>query len=484
MLKNTTILKTSFSGGEITQMILIIVLLLLLLLGVGFLIFKFFYSKKKKPEEKKSKKIEHKVENTTSEKELYKELKKVDILKKKYQDLIKEENQFLLKKANLSKTEVKNKLYKNIRQELDDYVNNSVLEANAEIITQSKRAAQTIIVETMESIFEPNILQNTFNTIDLEDDSIKGKIIGKDGRNKRHFEMTAGVDLVIEKTPHITISTANPIRREIATRVMRRLITSKSFEPVSVDAILEEERKSFDKTLIEIGKEALEKKMHIFGINKDIYPYIGRLKFRYSFGQNVLSHSIECGKIAYVIAKKLDLDPEKAKKAAFFHDIGKSIDFEESFDHVDSGVRLAKQFKLEKYIVDSISDHHTMDFKVTYPNIYTAVARIADMVSGGRPGARIDSYNEFLTRVKTMEEICLKFDGVKDAHAIKAGRYLRVIVSSDKYQDSELSKLAYDIKKELEENNITNKFQINLMICKVSEYDVTTEIKKEEKSNN
>lgn len=346
-------------------------------------------------------------------------------------------------KLNLEKIKLINKFNNEIKRDIDS------------------RAIQ-IMIEAMERNAESVVSTKFSFTLKLDDDAIKGKIIGRDGRNKKTFENITGTDLIIESDQQaITISSPNPIRREIAKRTMEKLLEIKNIEPNKIESTYEEIKASFDSICYEIGKDAMENKLRFFNLNKELYPIIGRLNFRTSFTQNVLTHSLECAILAGQIAKTLGLDPEKGKKAAFFHDIGKAFDYEFDNDHVNCGVKLAKNFFFEDYVINAIESHHD---KVPPNNPYSAIVKVVDKLSASRPGARLLSNDNYFKRIDTIESICKTFKGVKEAYALKSGKQIRVIVNPDLVSDLECKILLHELKFKLEENEIVNKQPIEIII--------------------
>lgn len=393
--------------------------------------------------------------------------KSKNILESKIQEL----NNKLESISGLTKEEAKKIFIKNLESELSLYVNKEIKSANEEIKNKSNVFAQEILTETMESLSENFIIQKSTSTIVLNDDQMKGRIIGKDGRNKRTFEMLTGVEILIDKTPEVVISSSNPIRRELAKNVMEKLIKIKNIEPIRIEKVYEEEKAIFENNLYQYAEKVIEDDLKIFDLDKKLYPIIGRLYFRYSYGQNILNHMKESALIASMIADKLNLDVEKAKRAAFLHDIGKSFDYEVNHDHIDIGLRIANEYKFDDYIVNSIASHHN---NVAPNNIYSIITKIADTLSAARPGARTDSHEEYIERIETIEKTCLNHEGVKKAFAIRSGRFVRVIVEPSIINDNKLEKLGYEIKKKLENDPITNKFQIDVSIYRINNFSFKT----------
>lgn len=388
--------------------------------------------------------------------------------------VLDEENQFLTKIANLSIDEAKNKLKENLRFKYRNYYNAVAKNEKKAMEENLNLQAQEILISSIEGLLSEEIIQRTSTTIKLPDDNIKGKIIGKDGKNKRRFEELTGVDLIIEKQPEVTLSCTNPIRRQLAKNLMNQLLSIKNIEINRIESLYESEKLKLTEDSKKIGKKTLEDTLQIYEFyDEKMYELIGNLAFRYSYGQNVLHHCIECSRIAVAIAEKIKLDPEKAKRAAFFHDIGKSKDFEEGFDHVKCGIEIANEFNFPEYIKNAIESHHN---KVEPTNVYSALAKIADEISASRPGARIDSYEEHIKHIVELETIAMSFPEVIKAYGMRSGRILRVIVQPDKTSDDRLEALAYDIVEKIENNSLTNLHSVKVIILREQRIELTTNV--------
>lgn len=411
-------------------------------------------------------------ENELLSKELQIEIKNYKLLNEKLQTKLIEETKKLESIASLSPKEAEELIFKNIENRLIKEKSSLIREFNDSNKKALNDKAISFLIDTIERSVEDTIVQKTSFTIKLNDDNIKGRIIGKDGRNKKAFEYITGVDLIIEKEPEITLSSLNPIRREIARMLLEKLLLTKNIEPSRIEKLYEEISLNFDTSLYDIAEDVIENQLNIFDINKNLYQIFGKLKYRTSFGQNNLQHLKECAFLASAIAVELGLDPVKAKKAAFFHDIGKAIDFELDNDHVESGLKLATEYNLEPYIINSIASHHD---KIPCDNIYSTIVKIVDKISASRPGARFISHEEYIKRITTIEEICNSFPCVKNSYAIKAGKQVRIIVNPTLISDDESASLVFDIKTKLENNNIVNKQPIDIILIRENRFEVRSE---------
>ncbi|MGL4948623.1 MAG: HDIG domain-containing metalloprotein [Mycoplasma sp.] len=427
---------------------IIITCILIVLLGVMLLSAFLFIKNRKLNKDKLTIELKHKSEKYDFLISQYED--KILSIDGRDYDIIKDEVFKIIKNRN--KQEVKS-----LRQEL---------------IEESNIIAADILIDAMNRIPGPYIKENTISSIKIEDDQMKGKIIGKNGRNKKVFETLTGVDLVIDKeTPFINLSCHNPLRREIATIVLTELIASKVIEPAKIETIFEAKTISFEKNLYDTGKEVIENMLNIYDLPNELYPYIGRMKYRSSYGQNSLEHSIECARMADLISTELMIDRDMAVKCAFLHDIGKSNDYEVNESHIDSGLKIANRLGLHPNIINAIASHHD---NVISDNLYSEITKIVDTCSAARPGARIDSLNEYFERVNTLEKIVNEFDQVNSCFAIKSGRQLRVIVNPAKTLDNDLEILAMKIKDKIEQNEITAGFNIKVVLIKENKYEFET----------
>lgn len=409
--------------------------------------------------------------NKQLKQKLEENIEKNNSLKKEIELIYEKQLIKLSEISNLSLAEAKSELLNVLNLQLKKEKSSIIENFNKISKKEIEEKTNQLILSCIESMNEDFVASKTSFTIKLDDDSIKGRIIGKDGRNKKTFETITGVDIVIEKEPEITISCFNPIRREIAKNVLIKLIQNKNIEPNRIEKYYEQELKLFDDNVIQIATDVIENKLHMYDINKELYSYVGKLFFRTSYSQNILVHSQECAMLAVAFAREMGLDEEKAKRAAFFHDIGKSVDFEIDNDHVESGLMLAKKFGLENYIINAIESHHD---KVPCDNIYSAIVKVVDKISASRPGARAISYEEYIKRVTTIENICNSFDGVKTSYAVRAGKNVRIIVDSRIVDDSMATNLAHDIKMKLESNPDVNKQPIEIILIRENRIELKT----------
>lgn len=397
---------------------------------------------------KREKKLSEREDNLeTKIQELYQRKEALNNLKLEYKQKIDQEILELEKIAGITKKEAReeliSKLETNLKLDLNKIVKNA--EYNAKI--KAKEIANSIVAEAIERYAANFIVDKSISYVKLPNEEMKGRIIGKEGRNIKSFEQTAGVDIIIDDTPEtIQISSFNPIRREIATRALEDLIKDGRIQPVRIEEILKFHEQEITENFKVDGQQVIDD-LKIIDIHPELVSYLGRLKYRTSYGQNVLVHSFEVAKISGLIAAELSLDVQLAKRAGLLHDIGKAADYELEGSHVYNGVLLAKKYHENVVVINAIQSHHG---DVPKDNIYSAIVSAADTLSAARPGARNNSLEAFITRIKEIEDLCTSIAGVDKAYAVQAGRQIRVIVDPKLINDYDAHVLAKKIKEKLE----------------------------------
>lgn len=418
-------------------------------------------------ENKELKEVEEKQQQTILELQSQLERKDHEI-----KSLLNVNEEFLLRVNNLSAADAKNELFEFLTQKYRKELAINFVKLKKEFSDGLEIYSQNLLIEAMERSAEPLVINRSLFTINFGDENLKGKIIGRDGRNKALFEKAGGVDLIVERNDTIlSISSPNPMRREIARRVMQKLIDSRNIDMNRIELLFREEKEKFDQEAFEVGREVIEDQLNFFDIPKELYPYVGKMRFRTSYGQNILTHSLEVAHLAENLAYLIGIDPIKAKKCAFFHDIGKVIDFESNMDHVEAGVMLAKQYKLSDYIINGIESHHS---KVIATSIYAALIKVVDTISAARPGARIANYDEYFGRVSELEKICMQFYGIESAFVIRSGRQLRVIANAELVNDSELELLAHKIQRAIETSENLSNYKISIIMTREKRISIET----------
>ena len=369
--------------------------------------------------------------------------KKEQNLQQKIDSIISE----LEKVAQMSTQEAKDELFKRVEskisKEIAVFIKNKEEEAKEKVSTE----AQELLALAMCKYAQEVTQDRTVSVVALPNDEMKGRIIGREGRNIRTLETLLGVDLIIDDTPEvITVSCFNPIRREIARMALEALIKDGRIQPGRIEEIVEKCKQEVDETIHKTGQEVAFK-LGLPRINKELLDYVGRLKYRTSYGQNALDHSIEVAYLAGTMAAELGLDQNLAKRAGLLHDIGKALDFEVDGSHVELGVRLAKKYGENDVVINSIESHHG-DVPAKY--IIANLVQAADTLSAARPGARSEMLENYIQRIEKLEEICKSYDGVYQSYAMQSGRELRVMVIPDKIDDIGAFKLAREIKERIE----------------------------------
>jgi ribonuclease Y len=313
---------------------------------------------------------------------------------------------------------------------------------------EAEKEAKKIIATAVQRYAPEYIGEITVSTVSLPNDEMKGRIIGREGRNIRAFEKITGVDLVIDDTPEVVvISSFNPIRREIARITLEKLVADGRIHPARIEEMYEKAKQEVEKAIKEAGQEAALK-VGVTGIHPELIKLLGKLKYRTSYGQNVLAHSIEVAQLAALMAEELGLDTEKAKRGGLLHDIGKALDHEVEGSHTEIGAEIVKRYGEPDYVLNVIMSHHG-EAEPSHPESVLVAA--ADALSAARPGARREDLENYIKRLVKMEKIAMSFKNVEKAYAIQAGREVRVIVEPDKVDDAEADKMAYEIAKKIEE---------------------------------
>ena len=403
-------------------------------------------------------------ENTLDEKNetLTRRLKDVDkkeqVLQEKIDSIIVE----LEKVAQMSTQEAKDELFARVEskvsREIAAYIKNKEEEARDTVAAKS----QELLAQAMAKYAQDTTIEKTVSVVALPNDEMKGRIIGREGRNIRTLETLLGVDLIIDDTPEvITVSCFNPIRREIARMSLEMLIKDGRIQPGRIEEIVEKCKQEIEESIHKTGQDVAFK-LGLPRINKELLDYVGRLKYRTSYGQNALEHSIEVAYLAGSMAAELGLDQNLAKRAGLLHDIGKAIDYEVDGSHVEVGSRLAKKYGESDVVINAIESHHG-DVPAKY--IISHLVQAADTLSAARPGARSEMLENYIQRIEKLEEICKSYDGVYQSYAMQSGRELRVMVIPEKIDDLGAFKLARDIKERIE-NEMTYPGQIKVSVIR------------------
>ena len=366
----------------------------------------------------------------------------------KMDELMKEEMEKLEGIAKFSKEKAHDLIMERVEAEMEKEIAEYIKDEEAAAKLEIDAKAKDLLVTSMEKYSNDVTNLSTTSTIALPSDEMKGRLIGREGRNIRTIEAITGVDLIIDDTPEaITISSFDPFRREIAKQTIETLIKDGRIHPTRIEEIYDKTCKDMNTRVTEIGKEAIYE-LGISKIDPEMVNYIGKLNFRTSYGQNALQHSKEVANLCGIMAAELGENVNLAKRAGLLHDIGKSIDFETEGSHVDIGVDLAKKYHEDEVVINSIASHHG---DCEQKSIIAVLVQIADTMSASRPGARNDSMEKYVERLEQLESIGNSFEGVDKSFAMQAGREIRVIVKPEEIDDLKSMKIARDIKKRIEE---------------------------------
>jgi len=363
------------------------------------------------------------------------------------EQLLTEEKDQLYKIAGMTREAAGELLLKRIETEMQhetDALINKMIETAKET---ADRKAREIVVTAVQRCAVDHSSEMVVSTIDLPSDEMKGRIIGREGRNIRAFEKATGIDVIVDDTPGvIVISGFDSVRREMARRAMEKLIQDGRIHPARIEEIVEKARKELDEQIEQTGKQTVLE-VDVPGIPPKLVTQLGRLRFRTSYGQNVLNHSIEVAYLMGTMASELGLDIQLAKRTGLLHDIGKSLDHEIEGGHAEIGADLAKKLGERPEVVNAIMAHHEA---VPPETLYAVLVQVADAISASRPGARRESLEKYIKRLERLEDVAKSFSGVESAYAIQAGREVRVIVKPDKITDKNMNRLARDIAAEIE----------------------------------
>ncbi len=376
--------------------------------------------------------------------------RQIEVVNQKRTELEKHQEEHirrLEKIAALTAEEARTQLIESLRQETQT----RALALQQEIIDDAKqkanKEARKIIIQSIQRTAAEQAIENSITVFNLESDEIKGQIIGREGRNIRAIEAATGVDLIVDDTPEaIVLSSFDPLRREIARLSLQRLVTDGRIHPARIEEIVEKTRKQIEEQVMEIGERTVIE-LGIHGLHKELVRIVGKMRFRSSYGQNLLMHSREVANLCGIMAAELGMNPKLAKRAGLLHDIGKVPDEETELSHALLGMKLAEKYGENPAVVNAIGAHHD---EVEMQYVIAPIIQACDAISGARPGARREIMQQYLQRIKDLENLALAYPGVEKAYAIQAGRELRVIVEADKVTDIDSDKLSFEIAQKIQ----------------------------------
>lgn len=379
-----------------------------------------------------------------------------------YEKLREEANRQIENIAGMSATEAKNLLMENMkaeaRTEAQAYINDTMDEARLNATKEAKR----IVINTIQRTATETAIENAVTTFPIENDEIKGRIIGREGRNIRALEAATGVEIVVDDTPDaILLSAFDPVRREVARLALHQLVIDGRIHPARIEEVVAKVKKQLDEEMLETGKRTCID-LGIHGMNVELVRLIGRMKYRSSYGQNLLQHSREVANICAIMASELGLNAKLAKRAGLLHDIGKVSDEAPELPHAIAGMKIAEQYKERPEICNAIGAHHE---EIEMTSVISPIVMVGDAISGARPGARREVIESYIKRLKGMEDLAASYPGVTKSYAIQAGRELRVIVGAEEVSDQQAATLSSDIAQKIQ-SEMTYPGQVKITVIR------------------
>jgi len=370
--------------------------------------------------------------------------KRSNELDKQHEEIVYE----LERVSSMTQDEAKAQLLQEVEKEARADMLRVIRQIEEEAQLEGEKRARTLVADAIQRVASDHVAEVTVSVVPLPSDDMKGRIIGRNGRNIRSFEQAAGVDVVVDDTPEaVTISCFDSVRREIARRSMEALVLDGRIHPAQIEKTVAEQRKEVERLIVEEGERAAFD-AGVPGLHPEILKKLGRLKFRTSYGQNQLAHAVETAQLAGVIAAELGADVEVSKAGGLLHDIGKAMDHEVEGTHSALGADFCRRYGVNPKVVNTIEAHH---HEVDQDSVEAVIVESADAISGARPGARRESLEQYIKRIKALEEIANSFDGVSQSYALQAGREIRVIVQPEDIDDLEANRLARSVAKKIEE---------------------------------
>ncbi len=387
-------------------------------------------------------------ENDRMREQMDAQLSTLQSRKEELAGIIKEQNTRLEQISGMSSEEAKNILIENMKSEAKAdavaYINETIEEAKLTATKEAKR----IVVAAIQRVATETAIENAVTVFNIDSDEVKGRIIGREGRNIRALEAATGIEIIVDDTPEaIILSGFDPVRREIARLALHQLVTDGRIHPARIEEVVAKVKKQIEEEIVEVGKRTTID-LGIHGLHPELIRLIGKMKYRSSYGQNLLQHARETANLAGVMASELGLNPKAARRAGLLHDIGKVPDDEPELPHAIIGMKLAEKYKEKPDVCNAIGAHHD---EVEMTSLIAPIIQVCDAISGARPGARREVVESYIKRLKEMEDIALSYPGVVKTYAIQAGRELRVIVGADKLNDQESESLSHDIAKKIQD---------------------------------
>jgi len=350
--------------------------------------------------------------------------------------------------AQMSQDDAKKELFALVEKEARGDMARIIRQIEAEAREEGEKRARKLIADAIQRVASEHVAEVTRAVVLLPSEEMKGRIVGRNGRNIKAFEQAAGVDVIVDDTPDsVTVSCFDSVRREIGRRALAKLILDGRIHPAHIEKVVEDETKAVDRIINEAGEQAAYD-ANVSGIHPEVLRMMGRLKFRTSYGQNQLAHAVEVSKLAGILAAEIGANIELSKQGGFLHDVGKAMDHNQEGTHAMLGAEFCKRYGVNPKVVNAIASHH---HEVEQETVEAVIAEAADAISGARPGARREDLEAYIKRIRNLEELSVSFDGVQQAFAIQAGREVRVIVKPENIDDLASARLARDIAKKIEE---------------------------------
>ena len=376
-----------------------------------------------------------------------KKLEEVEKKRAEADEMLANQISQLEKIANLSAAEAREQIMEALKAEAESKASSLVKQAIEEAKLTATKEAKKIVIETIQRTAAENAIENCVSVFNIESDDVKGKIIGREGRNIRALEAATGVEFIVDDTPEaIIISGFDPVRREIARLSLHRLVQDGRIHPARIEEVVNKTKKNIDDEIIEIGEKTVIE-LGIHGLHPELIKMIGRMRFRSSYGQNLLQHSREVAKLCATMAAELGLNAKLAKRAGLLHDIGKVWHEEPELPHALLGMELALKYKEHPEVCNAIGAHHD---ETEMTSMISPIIQVCDAISGSRPGARREMMESYMKRLRDLEALATSFDGVQKCYAIQAGRELRILVDSENVSDEKASNLSFDISQKIE----------------------------------
>jgi ribonucrease Y len=389
----------------------------------------------------------------------------LEIVEKKREELEKSHRQQVEQLetiSGLSAEEAKNQLIESLKEEAKTGAMSYINEILDEAKMTANKEAKRIVVQTIQRVAAENAIENAVTVFHIESDEMKGRIIGREGRNIRALEAATGVEIIVDDTPEaIVLSAFDPVRREVARLALHQLVTDGRIHPARIEEIVEKTRKQVEEEILEVGKRTTID-LGIHGLHPELIRLVGKMKYRASYGQNLLMHSREVANLCSIMAAELGLNPKIAKRAGLLHDIGKVPDDEPELPHAILGMKLAEKFKEKPEVCNAIGSHHDETEMTT---LIAPIVQVCDAISGARPGARREVVESYIKRLKELESLALQYPGVMKTYAIQAGRELRVIVGAEKVSDKDAEGLSFEIARKIQ-NEMTYPGQIKITVIR------------------